>query len=241
MAKINVDPIEPKSVIVTRGTDETTLVKDKDFSCNVTGSDSTWYTAVYKIDKSVFEKEGVYAVKIASDDSKLNVTNTNLDEDKNNDNKQKLVVNFVIDKTGPLISLSGIDSNVLYEEDKKKLIINCEDSNFEADTLEVKIGDKIIPLSEDSIQKVDSGITITLDLSSSDYPDFTNIEVSVKDKAGNVSTEKIENFKLSASALERFLSNTTLVIISGIGILVLIAIVTIIIVFARKKKKAAQN
>lgn len=239
--EINVDPIEPKSVIVTRGTDETTLVKDKDFSCNVTGSDSTWYTAVYKIDKSVFEKEGVYAVKIASDDSKLNVTNTNLDEDKNNDNKQKLVVNFVIDKTGPLISLSGIDSNVLYEEDKKKLIINCEDSNFEADTLEVKIGDKIIPLSEDSIQKVDSGITITLDLSSSDYPDFTNIEVSVKDKAGNVSTEKIENFKLSASALERFLSNTTLVIISGIGILVLIAIVTIIIVFARKKKKAAQN
>ena len=233
--EINVDPIEVEEISILRGNNTIVLVKDLDYTVELTGNGNTWYTAIYTIKAEVFNQEGTYSVTLMSNDSRLGVKNSNVDIDKTRtDSEAKLLVTFVVDKTLPLVTLSGIESNVLYEEGRRSLLINCEDFNLEVDSLFVKIGGKEYVFDKSDIEETPSGLKLNIDLISEEYPDYIDVEVSVVDKAGNIGTASRTHFKLSASLLERFFANTTLVIISAVILLTIIAIIIFIIVKKRK-------
>ena len=239
--EINVDPIEPEEISVLRGSDTLILNKDTDYTISMSGTSDTWYTAVYRIKSEVFSQEGLYSVKLVSSDSKLGIKNSNADIDNSGEgNKAKLMITFFVDKTLPLVTLSGIEDNVPYEEGKKTLFINCEDFNLQEDSLIVKVGGKEYVFDKSNIEVTPTGLKLSIDLLSEEYPDYIDVEVSVVDKAGNVGTASRTHFKLSASFIERFFANTTLVIISA-AVLLLLIVLIIFIIIRRKKSKEAKS
>ena len=235
--EVNVDPIELEEISILRGNDTIVLNKGEDYTVELSGNANTWYTAVYTIKADVFSEDGVYSIKLISGDSKLGVKNSNVDTDKSSDDSAKLVLGFVVDKTLPLVTLSGIDSDVLYEEGKRTLLINCEDSNLQVDSLIVTIGGKKYVFDKSNIEVTDSGLKLSLDLLSEEFPDYIDVEVSIADKAGNVGIASRTHFKLSASAIERFFANTPLVLISAAVLLLIIGLIIFVIVRKRKSKE----
>lgn len=240
--EINVDPIDVVDLTCVKNGEIIPLNRDEDYTVSISGDENTWYIAEYVIKSSCFSGDGTYSVKIVSQDSKLdNKKNSNMDADEfSEDQNTKLMVAFVVDKTAPLVTLSGIDDGVLYEEGSRNLTINLEDFNLDENKLVVKVGDKVFEydhFDSSSVLKTGSGVTVNFEIKSSDFSDYIDVEVSVVDKAGNVGKATRTHFKLSASPIERFFANITLVIIV-FGTAIALVIMLVIIIAKRKKKKS---
>ena len=241
--EVNVDMFDLDEIIVVRGSDNKIFsskgTADNRLVCDepeVEETSNGWYSVVYCIKASNFTEDGPYTIKVKSTDKKLGKTNSNDDKDLSTEKEEpKMLMSFVYDATKPLVSISGVEGGILYEEASKTITINCDDFNLKDDTLTIKIGDKELKVDKENIELTDSGIKVKLDINSSEYKDYIDVLVSICDKAGNIGEAKIEHFKLSATIVERFFANTPLVI-GVFGAFALIILVVIVIIVARKKK-----
>ena len=116
--------------------------------------------------------------------------------------------------------------------------IMSDDINLNKDTLEVKIGGKKYDYSKADLIETESGLKLNIYLNSAEYPDYIDLEVSVIDGAGNIGTSVKKHFKLSASWIERFFSNTVLVVSVFGGIVAATGIVIFALARRRKKKQS---
>ena len=235
ITEINADPLKSFSVSVNNKE----LTEGVDYT--VTESGENWKKYVYSINKSVFEAEGEYNVVIASMDK---ADNTAYSDVKN------AGIDFVVDRTPPVVTVSGMQTDGRYQVEKQTVTIIPTDDGGALNNLTVRLVDRngetireIYNLSGEELEEAiaANGGALTFDI---EEGLFQNVEVICTDLAAgedvnvtNTYDVTFENVSVSTSALAIFWANRPLrwgVIGGGAGV---IATGTGTVVFFRKRKK----
>jgi len=178
--------------------------------------DKAWYKYTYTLNANLFEKDGVYKVIITTKDSAGNI-NENIIEGK------KANINFAIDKTAPVVAVTGLKEHTIYDSNEKQVHIDVDD-NIAMDSVEVILNGETMPITKEEFS-----FTVAV----SEKNSLQNMKIIAKDKAGNTSIKEINDFTVSSNFFVRWYLNRPLFI----GSLISMAMIVLLIIFAFKKRK----
>lgn len=217
--------------------------KSNEYKVSSPNSAGEWYEYMYQIFASNFEKEGEYTVTVSSkykiDEKETTVTNRTADT--SGDVERNCPVSFVVDKTSPTVSITGVDENGFYSEAEKTLHIVCSDDNIDKDSLSITLDGHAVNLEESKAVVDDSlfgELDIELPIAADGHETKHSIKVDVKDYALNSGDNAVNAFTLSATFLTMFFHNTVALIVTGGVLAALIALAVILVV---KKRKNSTN
>lgn len=244
--EINVSPLTKHSVTLAKsGGNSTELVENTDYKFTSSNNGNEWCKSVYTVNKKNFSDEAAYTVTIMSVDKAKNTNNNRMADSSlstEQKNKRECAISFVVDKTSPLVSITGIKDNELYKEASKKVKIVCEDDNLDKSKLVVTLDNKKLDEGEDYtiVDDKDGSIagmlTAEIVLKAETGGIKENLKVTIGDLAGNTGEKSVDNFILSANIFQRFFANPVLVICTFAGLALVIA--AVIFFVAKKRKKA---
>ena len=243
--EINVSPLTKHSVTLAKsGGNSTELVENTDYTFTSSNNGNEWCKSVYTVNKKNFSDEAAYTVTIMSVDKAKNTNNNRMADSSlstEQKNKRECAISFVVDKTSPLVSITGIKDNELYKEASKKVKIVCEDDNLDKSKLFVTLDNKKLAEGEDYtiVDDKDGSIagmlTAEIVLKAETGGIKENLKVTIGDLAGNTGEKSVDNFILSANIFQRFFANPVLVICTFAGLALVIAAVIFFVVKKRKK------
>ena len=244
--EINVSPLTKHSVTLAKsGGNSTELVENTDYKFTSSNNGNEWCKSVYTVNKKNFSDEAAYTVTIMSVDKAKNTNNNRMADSSlstEQKNKRECAISFVVDKTSPLVSITGIKDNELYKEASKKVKIVCEDDTLDKSKLVVTLDNKKLAEGEDYtiVDDKDGSIagmlTAEIVLKAETGGIKENLKVTIGDLAGNTGEKSVDNFILSANIFQRFFANPVLVICTFAGLALVIA--AVIFFVAKKRKKA---
>ena len=225
------------------------LEKGKDFEISQnSGGREKWFAYDYRVLKKNFESEGNYVVTVTSTDKFKNVVSNRTAYKETDENKEQIdrtcPVAFVVDKTAPVVTITGINSGEYYEEAAKNVIVNCDDANITSEFLKVEYDGQ--ELQKDTDYQITSetagNVEVRLELEADGKDIDRSFKVTISDKATNVNDlsegGEVTGFRLSASWFARLLHyNLPIVIAAGGVLLAGIALAVILIVRKRGKKE----
>ena len=119
VTETNVDTLEFREIICSRNGKVRTMEEGKDYIAEERGESSGWKQYVYTIGKENFEEEGIYLVTIYSEDRAENASDTGTKGRK---------LEFAVDKTAPVILVSGAEDGGRYREGTKELTLDIQDN-----------------------------------------------------------------------------------------------------------------
>jgi hypothetical protein len=99
---------------------------------------------------------------------------------------------FVLDTTAPEVIISGVEDRGQYQEYSRKATIDIRDLSG-VDSFSVKLNGEEVETTEEGNLKV-----LTIQESSK----LQDLEVTVRDMAGNVSTKEVNNFLITTSMFD---------------------------------------
>ena len=244
--EINVSPLTKHSVTLAKsGGNSTELVENTDYKFTSSNNGNEWCKSVYTVNKKNFSDEAAYTVTIMSVDKAKNTNNNRMANSSlstEQKNERECSISFVVDKTSPLVSITGIKDNELYKEASKKVKIVCEDDNLDKSKLVVTLDNKKLAEGEDYMIVDDKDgsiagmLTAEIVLKAETGGIKENLKVTIGDLAGNTGEKSVDNFILSANIFQRFFANPVLVICTFAGLALVIA--AVIFFVAKKRKKA---
>lgn len=174
----------------------------------------TGYTTLYTVPKENFEKEGVYRVNLVTRDAEGNTSESKKAKDGD--------IWFAVDKTAPIISYSGVESNHIYKKNSMKLYVNSRDTISKSVT-EVRANGEVLDSHKDengTYVKLTKGIN-------------QKVEITATDKAGNEASKVLTDVTVSDSPFAYLLANKLIMF----GLVVLIAMIGGGAVYMAKKRK----
>ena len=192
---------------------EVTLDDQTTEASNVTVS-KTGYTTLYTVPKENFEKEGVYRVNLVTRDAEGNTSESKKAKDGD--------IWFAVDKTAPIISYSGVESNHIYKKNSMKLYVNSRDTISKSVT-EVRANGEVLDSHKDengTYVKLTKGIN-------------QKIEITATDKAGNEASKVLTDVTVSDSPFAYLLANKLIMF----GLIVLIAMIGGGAIYMAKKRR----
>ena len=233
ISEINVDKLTKSNISLSLDSSSLkTLKQNVDYTVNEDAKTGQWHKYNYTVKSSNFVNEGNYTIELSSTDAAKNTSTNRIRPIEN----RKLAVQFVVDKTAPVVNIAGIENNALYEENSKDVTVVCEDSYIDANSLVIKLDDKTLKEGKDyTVEKDVASISAKIKVNATSDITAQNVKVSVKDMAQNSGDGSVENFTLSATLLMRFFANPVLVIISAVLFAGIIALVIFIV--AKKRRK----
>ena len=244
--EINVSPLTKHSVTLAKsGGNSTELVENTDYKFTSSNNGNEWCKSVYTVNKKNFSDEAAYTVTIMSVDKAKNTNNNRMASSSlstEQKNKREYAISFVVDKTSPLVSITGIKDNELYKEASKKVKIVCEDDNLDKSKLVVTLDNKKLAegkdytIVDDKDGSIAGMLTAEIVLKAETGGIKENLKVTIGDLAGNTGEKSVDNFILSANIFQRFFANPVLVICTFAGLALVIA--AVIFFVAKKRKKA---
>lgn len=244
--EINVTPLTKHSVTLAKsGGNSTELVENTDYTFTSSNNSNEWCKSVYTVNKKNFSDEAAYTVTIMSVDKAKNTNNNRMANSSlstGQKNKRECAISFVVDKTSPLVSITGIKDNELYKEASKKVKIVCEDDNLDKSKLVVTLDNKKLAegkdymIVDDKDGSIAGMLTAEIVLKAETGGIKENLKVTIGDLAGNTGEKSVDNFILSANIFQRFFANPVLVICTFAGLALVIA--AVIFFVAKKRKKA---
>ena len=244
--EINVSPLTKHSVTLAKsGGNSTELVENTDYKFTSSNNGNEWCKSVYTVNKKNFSDEAAYTVTIMSVDKAKNTNNNRMADSSlstEQKNKRECAISFVVDKTSPLVSITGIKDNELYKEASKKVKIVCEDDNLDKSKLVVTLDNKKLAegkdytIVDDKDGSIAGMLTAEIVLKAETGGVKENLKVTIGDLAGNTGEKSVDNFILSANIFQRFFANPVLVICTFAGLALVIA--AVIFFVAKKRKKA---
>ena len=244
--EINVTPLTKHSVTLAKsGGNSTELVENTDYTFTSSNNGNEWCKSVYTVNKKNFSDEAAYTVTIMSVDKAKNTNNNRMANSSlstEQKNKREYAISFVVDKTSPLVSITGIKDNELYKEASKKVKIVCEDDNLDKSKLVVTLDNKKLAegkdytIVDDKDGSIAGMLTAEIVLKAETGGIKENLKVTIGDLAGNTGEKSVDNFILSANIFQRFFANPVLVICTFAGFALVIA--AVIFFVAKKRKKA---
>ncbi len=220
------------------------LTAGKDFDLVREGGNGEWMRYTYTLNKELFEDEGEYTVVVSSVDK---ATNNAFSDIKN------AAVSFVVDRTAPIVSISGMESDGRYQTEKQTVsLIPTDDGGALASLLVYLVDDEGNTLKElinlsgeellDALEE-NSGM-LSFEIEEGLYQ---NVRIICKDLAvddqGNVNTydESFTNISVSSSKFMIFWANKPLRNGVLLGVLGLSLIPFFIFLGKRKKEKEATH
>lgn len=250
LEKYYVQRVQNDVVIVEINADELTeqvvtlngkaLVKDTDYTVTVEGGNGTWMQYTYSVNKELFDKEGEYKLHVSSKDEAANDAFSDV---------KGASVEFVVDRTAPVVTLSGLADDGRYQTDKQVVTLIPTDDGGALKSLIVNMVDddgkvlkELVNLEgEDFITALETnGGMITFEIEEGLYQ---NVQIICADCATdengetNVLDMTVTNVSVSSNIFLIFWANTALRWGTFIGLgLVLIALVVFLVI--KKKKKA---
>ncbi len=244
--EINVTPLTKHSVTLAKsGGNSTELVENTDYKFTSSNNGNEWCKSVYTVNKKNFSDEAAYTVTIMSVDKAKNTNNNRMANSSlstKQKNERECAISFVVDKTSPLVSITGIKDNELYKEASKKVKIVCEDDNLDKSKLVVTLDNKKLAegkdytIVDDKDGSIAGMLTAEIVLKAETGGIKENLKVTIGDLAGNTGEKSVDNFILSANIFQRFFANPVLVICTFAGLALVIA--AVIFFVAKKRKKA---
>lgn len=231
IVEVNVDPVQEYHVELNKKE----LVEGTDYIVHKIENNGAWYRYEYVINAELFKKEGSYSIVVSSVDK----TKTKAYSDIKN-----AEVNFVVDKTIPVVIVSGMEKNGRYQAESQIVTIIPTDDGGKLYSLKVEVTGRngtlkktFLDLEGRSLEKAleSGGGKLTFQLVEGMYQ---NVHVVCIDKAGNSyrSEEKFYNITVSPSRFVIFRANIILRwAVLFIGIIVIIG--GIIFVIVRKLYK----
>ena len=232
ISEINVDKLTKSNISLSLDSSSLkTLKQNVDYTIQEDAKTGQWHRYNYTVKSSNFENEGNYTLELSSTDAAKNTSTNRIRPVE----KRKLAVQFVVDKTSPVVNIAGIENNALYEENSKDVTIVCEDSYINPSSLVINLDNKTLKEGKDyTVEKDVASITAKIKVNATSDISSQNIKVSVKDMAQNSGDGSVENFTLSATVLMRFFANPVLVIISAV---ILAGIIVMVVLIVAKKRK----
>ena len=236
-----ISAIQHKSSSVTLSYNSSSRKLDaKQYSVNTPSDVGKWCEYIYEVFDDNFKNEGEYTVTVTSQysvggkDKEISNRTANTDGEV----ERNCPVSFVVDKTNPAVSISGVEDGQFYSEAEKNLKIVCTDDNIDKSSLIVKLDDAPIDLAaygskvkDDLFGEIDIDLPIAADGKQTQH----SIAVEVKDLAGNGSDNAVNAFTLSATFLTMFFHNTVALIVSGAVLAALVGLGIFLVIRKRKK------
>ena len=216
------------------------LTKDVDYSVVEEGGNGQWMKYTYTISKSLFANEGEYNLVVSSKDMAEN--------DAFSDVKDA-AINFVVDRTAPVVTITGMTSGGRYQTDVQTVTVIPTDDGGALNSITVLLVDndgitisKLVDLSGDALQEhlANNDGKIEFVINDGLYQNVRVIcdDLSV-DENGNTNTydEIFDSVSVSSSALMIFWANKPLRwgTIGGTSFVVL-AVSAIIIIIKKRKR-----
>ncbi|MGN1139890.1 MAG: YDG domain-containing protein [Oliverpabstia sp.] len=230
--EINVDFLKYIELSYSKDGQIVKLEKGKDFKEEVIGEENQWKKYTYTVFASCFDEEGEYRINISSLDEADNVNN----------NKVKAVnIDFVVDKTPPVMAISNLENRGRYKEDSHEYTLNVKD-NLSLQYVTIYLDDKLyknyklegqnlVNVEQDTdIVSIDHG-KIYLNVNSKNR--YQKIKIVSTDAAGNISETEDYNVLVTTSDWVQFFMNKPLFF----GCITTFIILVIIIAFVIWKKK----
>lgn len=145
--EVNADPLSEYRI--TLNGEE--LIKDSEYTVSKEHKDGKWYSYTYLIDKSYFENDGEYTIVVASKDKAAN--------DSYSDVKDTSVT-FVVDRTAPVVSVTGLATDANYQTDSQTVTLVPTDDGGALRSVVVSLVDddgneikKLLNLAEAELEK----------------------------------------------------------------------------------------
>lgn len=194
------------------------LSEGSDYSVSNTGGNGEWMRYTYTVNKELFEAEGEYVLVVSSTDGAENNAFSDV-KDAN--------ISFVVDRTAPIVTVTGMESNRSYQTERQTVTLMPTDDGGLLETLLVRLVDRdgnvineLINLSGDELRdSLDTnGGTITFDLTEGLNQ---SVQIVCGDKAydanglANTFDQTYENVSVSASAIAIFFAGNTVYYIAG--------------------------
>lgn len=219
VTEINVSALKEKAVSVrNEENDIVTLTENEDYTVAEGYDEYKWKEYNYVIDAENFAEEGEYTVTLFSEDAASNQMD-NVTKDKD--------IEFVIDKTVPTGTISGLEENS-YREDEHEIVLRAGD-NYGLDKAVLYVDNEVKGEYEAEEFAGDQGVAVMLE--SKNTPQ--NVSMELFDLAGN--TAKIghgENDRgclITSNAWIQFYNNKPLFIsVMGVGAAGILAVIGVL-------------
>ncbi len=151
--EINVDPIE--SYRLTLNGKE--LTEGTDFTVERTSNSGEWSKISYIVNKELFTEEGEYSIVVESVDKTQTVVFSDVKE---------LSVRFVVDKTAPVLTISGLESEGRYQVTEQTVTLIPTDDGGRLYSLKITVLDsKGQPL----MSEADEDISVRFDMEGEEF------------------------------------------------------------------------
>ena len=224
VSEINVDSLTLSELTLSKNGTVLTLKEGQDYDVQKSGGDVSWKEYVYTIHAANFEDEGDYTISIYSEDKAKNKT-TNTSKAKQ--------VEFIVDKTSPVISVANLQDGGHYKTDEQEFTANVDD-NMALDKVEYYV-DGELKESFDEKAVIEQNGALKLKVGSA--AKFQEVSVKAYDKADNEPTIVTMNVLVSASGWVQFYNNKPLFF--GTIILILLIVVGGVIIVMRVNRNGS--
>lgn len=233
--EVNANTVSEQSITLNGET----LKEGKDYEITTEGGNGNWMRYIYTIDKSLFAEEGEYTIVVSSVDEAENNAFSDVKDTK---------VSFVVDRTAPVVTISGMETEGRYQTDNQTVTLIPTDDGGAISSIVVYqvdkdgniIGEPLMPeLSGDALMEQmeanDGMIEFNLPSGNYDYIQVVCSDSCVNENGEpNIARILIEDVRISASAASLYMEDLVAPIAIG-SVVVLAAIAGIVI---NKKKKS---
>ena len=209
------------------------LEEGKDYTIEKSGGNGEWYVKKYIINKDLFEEEDEYKIVIHTKDSAENEAYSDI---------KGAELSFVVDKTAPEITVSGVENNGRYQVESQTVTVIPTDDGGKLETLDISVLDNNgNPVEGYPVAYKGSTLTDELDKNNGNItfaiPEGTGMSVVIhcSDVAGNEMKElKYTNIVVSTSGLTIFLANKPLFYGTVGGVVAVVGGGSAVIILRRK-------
>lgn len=231
--EINVDSLTKYTVILN----DRELVKDRDYQVTEEGGKGAWMKYTYTVSRDLFEDEGEYKLVVVSRDRATN--------DAFSDVKDAVIA-FVVDRTAPQVTVSGLAENGRYQTEQQKITLIPTDDGGALYSMSAWLVDEegntireLVSLSgqafTDALEENDGRITFAIDEGL-----YQNVRIVCSDMASeeaNTYDMTFKNVSVSSSLLMIFWANKPLRWGTIGGVVAAGAAAVIVPVMIKKKRK----
>lgn len=234
----NADPLKEYNVTLNGKV----LTKDTDYTVTEEGGNGNWMKYTYTVNKELFDAESEYVLVVSSTDK--------ADNDAFSDVKDS-TVSFVVDRTAPIVTVSGLENDGRYQTNSQKVTLIPTDDGGALNSLIVRTVDEdgneineIVSLSGEALEKAleEGAGKIEFEIGEGLYQ---NIQIICTDCAGDSDSSTntynviFTDVSVSSNAFMIFWANRPLRFGTIISLAVLI--VSIILFIILKKRKNNDN
>jgi hypothetical protein len=232
--EINVNEVSEQSILLSCDTDSKTLKSGEDYTIKPSGSEKNWHEYSYTILSKNFENEGNYTVTVSSTDHfKNKVSNRTANSDGKIE--RNCPVSFVVDKTQPLVTVTGIEDGLYTQDVTRNVKVVCEDTNIDVDSLAIYLDGELYNGDYTVDDSVVGSVEVSLTLEADGNGNGKDFSVKISDKASNDGDKEIKDIHLNAPWYLILLHNTIAVIGIGVGLALIVALIVFFIIKKRKK------